>query len=102
MNRRLKNNVWMIVAVVIFLSANKALAAAFEEWTSGHHEITQGQTYLEIWLSNDAVADMWGGNVDHLGSLDTSRFNIHTVKPAYLFFHQGNKGCDYQTDTVMN
>jgi hypothetical protein len=45
-------------------------------WDSGHHEILDGETYNEIWLLNDATADMLGGDVFQLGTLDTSRFNM--------------------------
>jgi hypothetical protein len=45
-------------------------------WDSGHHEILNSETYGEIWMYNDATADMWGGDVFQLGALDSSRFNM--------------------------
>jgi hypothetical protein len=59
---------------VIMLSYGLAWA---DGWDSGHHDIYDGETYGEIWLHNDATADMWGGNVFQLGALDTSRFNMY-------------------------
>lgn len=45
-------------------------------WTSGYHEIKDGDIYTEIWMYNDATADMFGGDVFQLGTLDTSRFSM--------------------------
>jgi hypothetical protein len=45
-------------------------------WDSGHHDILDGDVYGEIVMFNDATADMWGGDVFQLGTLDSSRFNM--------------------------
>ena len=65
---------WLIVAGVVLLAGGKARADTV--WDSGHHDILEGQTYGEIWMYNDANADMWGGDVFQLATLDTSRFNM--------------------------
>jgi hypothetical protein len=46
-------------------------------WTSGHHEIFDGDFYGEIWMHNDATADMFGGDVIQLGALDSSSFSMY-------------------------
>ncbi|MHA2404325.1 MAG: PEP-CTERM sorting domain-containing protein [Candidatus Kariarchaeaceae archaeon] len=45
-------------------------------WESGHHEINDGDLYGEIWMHNDATADMWGGDVFKLEMFDTSVFDM--------------------------
>jgi hypothetical protein len=63
--------------IAIILIILPAVCAADTIWDSGYHEITEGQTYGEIWLSNEATVDMWGGNVSSLGASGTSRFNMY-------------------------
>ncbi len=46
-------------------------------WTSGHHEIFDGETYGEIWLENDASLDMWGSDVFRIGALGTNKLNMY-------------------------
>jgi hypothetical protein len=46
-------------------------------WDSGHHEIFDGDVYWEIWMENDATADMWGGDVYQLGTFDSSNFSMY-------------------------
>jgi hypothetical protein len=50
---------------------------ADDVWDFGHHDILDGDTYGEIEMSNDATADMWGGDVFELRALDNSRFNMY-------------------------
>ncbi|MHC4633444.1 MAG: PEP-CTERM sorting domain-containing protein [Planctomycetota bacterium] len=45
-------------------------------WLSGHHEILDGDAYTEIWMYNDATADMFGGDVYKLEMFDTSSFDM--------------------------
>jgi hypothetical protein len=65
---------WLIVAGVVLLAGGQVRADT--GWDSGHHEIFDGDMYGELWMLNDATADMWGGDVGKLGALDTSRFNM--------------------------
>jgi hypothetical protein len=45
-------------------------------WTSGHHEIYDGNSYTEIWMYNDATATMFGGDVYKLEAFDASTFDM--------------------------
>jgi hypothetical protein len=63
-----------LVAVLMF---GISPAWADTEWNSGHHDIWDGDIYAEIWMRNDATADMWGGNVYELGALDSSIFSMY-------------------------
>jgi hypothetical protein len=65
----------LVCSVVVLLAGTYPVRADIV-WDSGHHDILDGQTYGEIWMSNDATADMWGGDVGQLATLDTSRFNM--------------------------
>jgi len=51
-------------------------AQADTVWLSGHHEILDGEEYFEIWMYNDATADMFGGDVYKLEMFDTSAFDM--------------------------
>jgi hypothetical protein len=63
-----------VFAVLVFTCQSQADTI----WTTGHHEINDGETYGEIWMHNDSTADMLGGDVGQLGTLDSSRFNMHS------------------------
>jgi hypothetical protein len=73
-SRWLTPKILTILAVIMLLGVCPVRADTV--WTSGHHEILAGETYGEIWLENDATADMFGGDVFQLGALDTSRFSM--------------------------
>jgi hypothetical protein len=65
---------WLIVAGIVLLAGSQVRADTV--WDSGHHDILDGDVYGEVEMSNDATADMWGGDVGRLATLDTSRFNM--------------------------
>ncbi len=72
-----------VFALLILLSINSQLIAD-TDWTSGHHEIYDGDSYGEIWMYNYATADMWGGDVLQLGALDSSEFSMFGGTMNYL------------------
>ena len=45
-------------------------------WTSGHHEIREGDVHAEIYMYNDATAKMVGGDVLKLEVSDAGRFEM--------------------------
>ena len=63
-----------IILMILLFGARPVQADTV--WLSGHHEINDGDTYWEIWMYNDATADMFGGDVVQLGALDSSEFNM--------------------------
>ena len=70
----IKRKILTILAMVMSFGVYPVQADTV--WTSGHHEIFDGDIYTEIWMYNDATADMFGGDVFQLGALDASRFNM--------------------------
>jgi hypothetical protein len=60
------------------------------EWDSGHHDIWDGDIYGEIWLTNYATADMWGGDVYELGTLDSSRFSMYEGTMDYILIRDNS------------
>jgi hypothetical protein len=66
----------ILICMVVVLLSGTYPAWADTVWDSGHHDILDSESYHEIWLLNDATADMWGGDVFQLGALDSSRFDM--------------------------
>jgi hypothetical protein len=69
-------NAKIFLPAVLFICLSLQQIQADTVWVSGHHEINDGDVYGEIWMENDATADMWGGDVFQLGALDSSKFNM--------------------------
>ncbi len=59
-------------------------------WTSGYHEISDINTYNEIWTYNHVTVNMLGGKVTQLGTFDTSRFNMFGGEMNYLLVHHNS------------
>jgi hypothetical protein len=70
----MKTKMLMVVMVWLFAACR---VQADVIWDSGYHEIKTGDAYVEIWLHNDATAEMSDGSVMQLGAVDSSRFNMH-------------------------
>jgi len=69
-------NMKMGIAGLIVFFLGVLPAKADTVWDYGHHEINIGDMYGEIWMHNDATADMFGGYVQQLGTLDSSEFDM--------------------------
>jgi len=98
-----------VLTLLILLFISSPLMA--EGWTSGHHEINDGDEYWEIWMYNDATADMWGGDVVQLYALDSSEFSMYgglmnTLVGRYdstINIYGGNpSGVGLSENTVLN
>jgi hypothetical protein len=59
-------------------------------WESGHHEIIDGDIYTEIWIYNDATADMFGGDVYKLETFDITAFDMFTGVMDILDVHDNS------------
>ncbi len=46
-----------------------------EVWTSGHHEIFDGEVHGEIYIYNDVTLDILGGDIGRLTAYDTTVTN---------------------------
>lgn len=66
----------IITILIVIILCGVCHVRADTVWDSGHHEIFDGDVYWEIWMHNDATADMWGGDVYQLGTLGSSRFSM--------------------------
>ena len=64
---------------------------ADEYWDSGHHEIVDGDIYNEIWMSNDATATMFGGDVFKLETHNISFFDMHGGEMDILSTHDDSE-----------
>ena len=59
-------------------------------WTEGYHEINDGDIYAEIYMYNDSTADMFGGDVYKLESLDIGVFNMYDGEMDLLFVYDSS------------
>jgi len=71
-----------ILVVVIILGFCPVQADTV--WTSGHHEILNGDVYGEIWMYNDTTAGMWGGEVYQLTLFDSCEFTMFDGTMTWL------------------
>ncbi len=72
-----------ILAVIMFLSI---LPVQAEVWTSGHHEILDGEVHGEVYIYNDVTLDIFGGDIFRLAAFDTTITNwyngtMDTLRP---------------------
>jgi len=65
----MKTKVFTILAVVMMLIVSPVRA---EVWTSGHHEIFDGDVYGEVDIYNDVTLDIFGGDIFRLAAFDTT------------------------------
>jgi len=61
-------------------------------WTSGHHEILDGNLYHEIWMYNDATATMFGGDVFKFELFDVTIVDIFDGALTDLRLHDNSIG----------
>ena len=61
----------ILLAVPIVLLC-RCPAHADTVWTSGHHEIVDGELYGEIYIYNDVTVDIFGGDIYKLETYDVT------------------------------
>jgi hypothetical protein len=84
----MKTKIITIVAAVVLAVVGPAQADTV--WLSGHHEIVDGDVYTEIWMYNDATADMFGGDVFKLETFDITGFDMFTGVMDILDVHDNS------------
>ena len=84
----MKTKVFLTIVLTILIGACPAQADTV--WLSGHHEIIDGDVYTEIWMYNDATADMFGGDVYKLETFDITGFDIFTGVMDILDVHDNS------------
>ena len=65
-----------MLILLVSLSVLTNGATADTVWDTGHHEIIAGDEYWEIYMYNDATADMFGGDVFKIETHDLTHFNF--------------------------
>jgi len=65
-----------IITAILVILAGAYPVRADTVWDSGYHEIFEDDVYGEIWMYNDATADMFGGDVFKLEAFDTTAFDM--------------------------
>jgi len=66
----MKTKIFTILAVVMLFAVCPVQADTV--WTSGHHEIFDGDVYGEIWMYNDCTLDIFSGEVSRLAAYDVT------------------------------
>lgn len=84
----MKTKVFLIIAVTIVIGVCPAQADTV--WLSGHHEIIDGDIYTEIWMYNDATADMFRGDVFKLETFDVTGFDMLDGVMDLLYAHHSS------------
>lgn len=59
-------------------------------WTSGHHEIVNGEVYGEIWMYNDTTASMLGGDIYKMETFDVTSFDMAAGELDRLYVHDSS------------
>lgn len=70
----MKTKVITILAIVMFFGISTIRATV---WTSGHHEIFDGDVYGELDIYNDVTLDIFGGDILRLAAFDTTITDWH-------------------------
>jgi hypothetical protein len=84
----MKTKIITIVAAVMFLEIGAVQAGTV--WLSGHHEIVDGDIYGEIYMYNDATAEMFDGDVYKMEAFDISTFEMLDGVMDLLFVHDSS------------
>jgi len=72
-----------ILVILILCGVNPVPADTV--WTEGHHEINDGDIYGEIWMYNDCMLDIFGGDIFRLAAYDTTITNWYDGEMNYLW-----------------
>jgi len=68
----MKTKLFAILAVVMLYGVCPVIATT---WTSGHHEIFDGDVYHEVEIYNDVTLDIFGGEITHLITFNSTITN---------------------------
>ena len=84
----MKTKIITILAATLLAGISQAQADTV--WLSGYHEIIDGDIYTEIWMYNDATADMFGGDVFKLETFNVTGFDMFTGVMDILDVHDNS------------
>jgi len=88
-----RKKIMTILVVIMLFGVGRVQADTV--WTEGYHEINDGDVYGEIWMYNDATADMFGGDVGKLETFDVTGFDMLGGEVDRLYVH------DYSTVNIF-
>ena len=77
----MKTKIFSILAAVILFEVCPVRATT---WTSGHHEIFDGDVYGELDIYNDVTLDIFGGDIGSLWAFDNTFTNWYDGEMIYL------------------
>ena len=77
----------IITIIALAISAVVGPAQADTVWTTGHHEIIDGDIYTEIWMYNDATVDILDGEIFKLEAFDMTGVDMFDGQMDLLFTH---------------
>ena len=76
----MKKIILILMVILMFFSASQVEALV---WDSGHHEFSEGFEG-EVWMLNDATADITGGGIGALLCYDTSSVDVYDTSTISL------------------
>ncbi len=68
----MKTKIKTVITIILLLCTCPVIATT---WTSGHHEIYDGDEYWEVEIYNDVTVDIFGGKIGSLWTFDTTLTN---------------------------
>lgn len=77
---------FLIGAALVVLLGGYAVQAD-TVWTSGHHDIVDGELYGEIYIYNDVTVDIWGGDIYKLETYDVTVTDWYDGEMDLLYVH---------------
>ena len=86
----MKTKIFLTIVLISVILTCSSSAKADEVWNSGHHEIFAGDVYWEIYMYNDAIADMFGGDVYKTETFGDSIFNFIDGEMNLLYVHESS------------
>lgn len=92
----MKTKVFLIIVLTILIGVCSVQADTV--WTTGHHEILDGDVYTEIYMYNEATASMLGGDVFKLELFDITMVSIFDGELTDLRLHDNSIGDLYGSD----
>ena len=74
-----------MILVISVILAGASLVQGDTEWTSGHHEIVDGDVYGEISIYNDVTLDISGGQIGRLETYDVTLTDLFGGEMSMLW-----------------
>jgi hypothetical protein len=86
--KAMKTKTITMLSVITLIGTFPVRADIF--WDGGYHMVIDGDEYGEIFMQNDAVADILGGSIIKLETWDFSLANIYAGEIDWLFTNESS------------